>query len=274
MIKKFLLIIIFFLIPSISFGAVLYFNQSKQDGLIRVDLLLNRQGKNINAIEGEFLFDHSIISIKDIIYGNSPVTFWVEKPNEFKDGVIRFSGIIPNGLFNGEEAILSVLFFSNSKGQTDLNLKNVLLFENDGKATSIPVSLKPITLSLSETEQDYYLDDNIPPDDFNILLSTSTAIFDGKYFISFLAQDKGSGISKYEIKEGFWGDFKEGMSPYLLENQSLKKKIYVRAYDKNGNMRISEFDAVYPLLSYKDIILIVIIFIIIYGLWKIKKNIS
>jgi len=58
---------------------------------------------------------------------------------------------------------------------------------------------------------------------------------DGKYFLVFSTQDKGSGVDHYEVREGRFGGFSEVSSPYILKYQSLDKKIFVKAIDKFGN---------------------------------------
>lgn len=71
------------------------------------------------------------------------------------------------------------------------------------------------------------------------------AIFDGKYFLVFATQDKGSGISHYEVCEGGKRKCAIAESPYLLQNQKLNQKIFVKAVDKNGNEYIYDFVRTY-----------------------------
>ena len=67
-------------------------------------------------------------------------------------------------------------------------------------------------------------------------------IFDGKYFLVFATQDKGSGIDHYEVSEDNGASFIPAVSPYLLKNQSLDTKIIVKAFDKKGNEKIAEVE--------------------------------
>ena len=57
------------------------------------------------------------------------------------------------------------------------------------------------------------------------------------HFLIFSTTDKQTGIDCYEIKEGE-KDWKKEKSPYLLEDQTLRSIIKVRAVDKAGNERI------------------------------------
>jgi ATP-dependent Zn protease len=71
-------------------------------------------------------------------------------------------------------------------------------------------------------------------------------LFDNNYFVVFSTVDKGSGIDHFEIKEtytGLDGHFVVGSSPYVLKDQSLNKNIYIKAVDKNGNIRLSKINA-------------------------------
>lgn len=64
------------------------------------------------------------------------------------------------------------------------------------------------------------------------------------YFFLFVAQDKGSGIDYYLIKEsaGFifskFSPWKKVDSPYILQDQNLQSYIYLKAVDRSGNTRL------------------------------------
>jgi hypothetical protein len=131
--------------------------------------------------------------------------------------------------------------------------------------------------------------DATPPEDFKPEISKDPAIFEGKYFLSFATADKTSGVDHYEILEepqkNLLGriftqnqhktehettqNWKVGESPYLLEDQSLKTKILVKAVDKAGNEKISEIIPPEKPFPYW-IIPIIIICLVIIG-WIIKK---
>ena len=115
--------------------------------------------------------------------------------------------------------------------------------------------------------------DTTIPEPFELKTGKAPLVFEGKYFLSFAAQDKMSGIDYYEIKEGK-GDWKIAQSPYLLENQSLAKKIIVRAYDKAGNYQESEIKPPYK-ITWKDVLVIILVLIgagVIW--WNLKSRLS
>jgi len=112
--------------------------------------------------------------------------------------------------------------------------------------------------------------DTIIPEPFELKTSKDPSIFEGKYFLSFATQDKMSGIDYYEIKEGK-RDFKKATSSYLLEDQSLGKKIIVRAYDKAGNYQEAEIRPSYK-ITWKDGLYLILILIGMGAIWWIIRK--
>jgi hypothetical protein len=219
----FLLIVFYFLL----FAATAYASQ--------IDFFMDTQGKSINAIQGEISFPDTL-ELKEIKDGNSIINFWIERPSADS---LKFSGIIPGG-YNGENGFLfSAIFETKTERKDNVSLSNVRAFINDGKGTETEVKifgqvpdLKPQTM-----------EDNIPPESFVLEIASDQNLFEGKYFLVFATQDKKSGISRYEVKEGQGKEFVVAESPYLLRNQDLDQKIFVKAVDKAGNERI---EVLYP----------------------------
>jgi len=119
------------------------------------------------------------------------------------------------------------------------------------------------------------------PEEFKPEIGKASAVFEGKYFLSFVTQDRMSGVAHYEIleadKRGYQrgttrkAEWKVGESPYLLEDQSLRSVIKVKAVDKAGNERIEEIVPPYK-VTWKDVLVIILILIgagVIY--WIIRK---
>jgi len=116
-----------------------------------------------------------------------------------------------------------------------------------------------------------FMIDTTLPEEFKPEIGRDPTIFEGKYFLSFATTDKTSGVDYYEVKEGK-RDFKKVKSPYLLEDQSLKSKIVVKAIDKAGNEKIAQI--IPPKKSFPYwIIPIIFILTVIIG-WIIYKLIS
>ena len=113
------------------------------------------------------------------------------------------------------------------------------------------------------------------PESFEPMVASDPAIFDGKYFLVFVTQDKGSGIDHYEVREGR-EPFVVAESPYLLQDQNLHKKIAVKAVDRSGNERLITLPPQKPLPWYENYIILAILIIMVFitgvilrkGLWK------
>ena len=125
-----------------------------------------------------------------------------------------------------------------------------------------------------------FMIDTTPPEPFEPQIGQDPKVFEGKYFLSFVTQDRMSGVAHYEVAElrrtllGGTEEKKEwkvGESPYLLEDQSLRSVIKVKAVDKAGNERIEEIVPPYK-VTWKDVLVIILILIgagVIY--WIIRK---
>ena len=248
---------------------------------------IDTQDQSINAMEGNVIFPSDLLEIKKIQDGNSIINFWIERTAANQSGVIHFSGIIPGGYQNENGFIFSIVFKAGKigDGSIKINEANALLNDGTGKAADLRIS--PFHFSVLELDKDASSrpppvdieKDAVLPEEFNPEISSSADLFDGKWFLVFATQDKGSGIDYYQVREGVFGNFHTVLSPYLLQNQNLDKVIFVKAVDRSNNERI---ETVYPpnwRPWYKNywifvIIIIGVMFIIIIRkfLWKKYKK--
>ena len=287
---------LFFLsiVPSVGYAAILYLEPSVGDyqpgDTFMVNTRIDPKGECVNTIQANLEFSKDSLEVKDVSNGNSIISFWVKEP-EFSNekGTISFAGGIPGGYCGpllgdpGESNLLGKIIFKvkDSGEQFSATLKflnssQVLL--NDGMGTPAKLSSRGAVFNIKEVRppgevepqkdewQEELEKDKIPPEPFEIKINQEPAAFDGKYFIIFSTTDKQSGIDYYEVKEG-GKDWKEADSPYLLEDQSLKSIIKVKAVDKARNERIAEYAPLKP-LSYWIIAPILI------GAWIIWRTIK
>ena len=114
-----------------------------------------------------------------------------------------------------------------------------------------------------------------PPEIFEPVLARNPNVFDNKWFLVFVSQDKGSGIAYYAIRETRReiniqretdAKWVEAESPYLLEDQELRSFAYVKAVDKAGNERVAMVKPRFPLKWYQNDF---VWFIIIVGMFVI-----
>jgi hypothetical protein len=209
---------------------------------IQVDLFVDSGNVSINTLGGSVVFDPTLLQVEKIINGNSIITFWVESPKENNTtGIIDFSGIIPGGIVNAKGYVFSILFSAKQTGQTPVTVSSPIVLQNDGTGNSLPVSSKEFQMNISGDKdvsvQDYKTTDTISPEKFTIIRTRDNALFDNKWFVVYSTQDKGSGISHYDVCEFLFRKCKTINSPYELENQSNWYRIYVKAYDNNNNVQ-------------------------------------
>ena len=225
-----------------------------------VEVRLDAEGEEINAIEGNINLPLDLLEFVDFSKGESILSLWPKEPI-ISDNSLSFIGGAPGG-FKGEERIGRIILKGKMEGKGEINFKEdskVLL--NDPLGTSAKLSTFGANFTILaeklEIPRDQWLQelekDKIPPEPFEIKIGKLPEVFEGKYFIAFSTIDKQTGISHYEVKEGK-EDWKRGESPYLLEDQSLRNKILVKAVDKAGNERIAKIVPPYK-PTWKEIII-------------------
>lgn len=232
-----------------------------------IDIIIHSE-ESLNAVEGRLIFPQDLLSVKEIRDGNSVINFWVERPRIESAGVILFSGITPGGFSGANNSIFSVVFEAKNTGIAHVVLEVTKALLNDGLGTETTLSARDTTVSIKPGDSNVrkeILTDTELPEDFNPTIESDPNIFGGKYFLVFATQDKASGIDRYEVREGGWGWFTVAESPYLLKHQSLDRKIFVKAIDKNSNERIVVLNAQHQVLWYQrytilfGIILVVVV---------------
>jgi hypothetical protein len=215
--------------------------------VLRVAILLNTEAMTVNAIEAEVTYGTDELVLREIIDGESIVNFWVQAPSITEEGKVLFSGITPGGIAGRDLNLLTLEFEAKKEGVGSVLLERVQVLLHDGLGTPLETTLVPLsfnivgqsTVSAVTTE---YIDIE-PPEPFLPIVTTDTDVFEGKYFLVFDTEDKGSGIDFYEVKEGELGSYNRATSPYAINDQSLTKKIFVKAVDKEGNEYIA---TIYP----------------------------
>jgi hypothetical protein len=277
-----LVIIASFLIVAPAFAAETFFGTKTQEmkagQSFEVGVFINTDKEEINAIEGEIIFPQNLLEIKKINDGNSIINFWIEKPKSTSEGQIAFSGIIPGGYNDSRGLIFSITFLAKKEGSGAIEFNGVKALRNDGKGTEAPLTISNFQFLISNLPAGEPVpqvttpktEDRNPPEEFTPQIAADPAIFEGKWFLVFATQDKGSGIDHYEVCEGK-SKCIAAESPYLLQNQDLDEEIIVKAVDKSGNERVATIPARFARPWYKDyaILAILIIAVLVYLIWKI-----
>jgi len=290
----FLFSVSFALMPILASAAEIFFGVNNKDigidAKFETGIFINAQSESINAIEGQIIFPSDTFEFQGFYSGNSVIPFWVQQPVLTSQGIVSFSGIMPGGFTLNNGYLFSLILKAKQKGDFTISATKEKILLNDGNGSEAKITKAPLHLNISEkvsAETFSPLYDLTPPETFEPQVSEDKNIFGGNYFLAFATQDKGSGIDHYEVLETEqFGSFKSlfsknnqwvvAESPYLLQDQSLKSDIYIKAIDRAGNERIARSKArrFMPLYENYFIWIIIVsigIIFIWYRLWK-RKN--
>jgi hypothetical protein len=164
------------------------------------------------------------------------------------DDTLSFAGVITGGFselrnqFSGFPLVPTVVhlqFVPLEEGTVMISLSDGQLLANDGKGTEVPLIATPTLVLDVVRRADAHLSDTTAPESFTPILAKSDALFNGSYFVTFDTRDAGTGIDHYEIQEGEDGRWVQATSPYVVEDQTLRKKITVAAVDRAGNRTLA-----------------------------------
>lgn len=243
-----------------------------------VSLYINTNNIPINTISGAIRVPADKLRITETRYGNSIITLWVERPNaNAAAGTITFAGGVPGGYNGSAGPLLSFVVRTLSTGFAPISLQDINVLLNDGLGTVLDnLTLGKLNLTISKApppkkdevaaepeEPEIYVppSDTTPPESFMPTIGRHPDIAENRYFVSFFAVDKDSGIARYEVKEKplIFSYFTESFdtpwtitdSPYIATHQHLTREVIIRAYDQAGNFREeSVFKPVHPTLIW------------------------
>lgn len=264
---------LFFSLASQAHAGRIYFTVSNSSVAVgdnvTVTVHLDTQGQEINAVDLGILFP-PFFEAKSISKSGSFLQLWVEEPS-YGVGTAKFIGGTPGGIKTAGGIIGRVTLRARAVGDGSIALApGASVLVNDGEGTqvslqsgSVPISVvakkageektpekTPAKEEIEEKEditpkkekvETVTTKDKTKPARFNIGIGEDARVFNGQYFISFFTTDKQSGVDHYEVKEGK-SAFTRARSPFLLDDQSMRSVIRVRAYDSAGNYR----ETVYP----------------------------
>ncbi|MBI5153079.1 MAG: hypothetical protein HZA36_01320 [Parcubacteria group bacterium] len=242
-------------IPRVQAAPISYDREVQPETEARIDFVLRIENRNINTLGGEIRYDPTMLEFRGVDDARSVVSVWIEK-FKIDNGVIRYAGMIPGGYQNEHVFIGTLLFKTKNDGVTTLFIENTKVFLHDGVGTEVSLPSSSFIIHVSASAQKEVIDTRLrdvwSPDPFSLYLSKNETMFEGKWFIVFLTQDKGSGIDHYEVFEGKsrldmktrnapYHRWKTVESPYVLQDQSRSSYVYIKAIDRVGNETISEF---------------------------------
>ncbi|MFH1820408.1 MAG: hypothetical protein ABH805_00575 [Candidatus Nealsonbacteria bacterium] len=266
MLNKPLLIFLLLFAPFLVQASVLYLEPEQGDyypgDVFMMSIRIDSEDECINTVKTSLSFDSNVLEALDFSEANSILSFWLKRAEiNHNQGVLSLAGGIPGG-FCGQifgdprqsnligRVIFQVLTNTNLEGSeiTGVNLQDSSVLLNDGLGTPARLSLKSAVLTIQPGQPQVFRDewvtvlknDNLPPEDFKIEITRDSSAFNNQYFLVFSATDNQTGVDYFSVKEGE-GDWQLAQSPYLLQDQTLKSQVIVRAVDKAGNSKIIEF---------------------------------
>jgi hypothetical protein len=253
----------------------------KKNEFIIVPIYLDTQFEEINAVEVYINFSDNLV-FRDYLDGKSIITHWIEKPHllDVRRPKIEFSGIVAGGISGRNLNLVDLVFEAKENGKAKIEIdenSKVLLNDGLGTKTKLIALSQGFNILDIKGKPEIKIKDNFPPEPFKIYLAKNKEIFNGKYYITFETKDKQSGIAYYEISEKPINfifltkpdiknlSFKKAESPYVLEDQSLRSYVVVKAVDKAGNERV---EILYPqkVLVFDDVLMFIICSVILVGL--------
>jgi hypothetical protein len=209
---------------------------------VLLSVFANTEGKEINSIDGDIVLPSSA-TVSAITVGGSAFSLWPAKPS-LSGNRISFAGGSISGIEGPKIKLFTISLTAAKAGTLTIASENTAGYLSDGSGTKISgtAGKDSIVVSAAGTEAsnglaELILSDTTPPERFAIELGRDPQSYDGKYFISFQAEDKDSGIQRYEVKEEGFPLVRSG-SPYVLQDQSLRSPVEVYAIDLAGNVRV------------------------------------
>jgi len=179
--------------------------------------------------------------------------------------------------------IFKVMFKPVATGQVEILTKDFSALLNDGLGTKTNLNLKSHLLVIKSEIQaplENISEDREAPEKFSVEIIKNENLFENQWALVFSAQDKGSGINHYEVRETspyLWQRFFQSRwqvtedGPYLLKDQNLNSLIKVKAIDNLGNEKESIIQAQNTIFWYQDQSRWVIMISVILSVFFLRK---
>lgn len=234
---------------------------------IKLDIAVEATSVNLNAVAGQIIIPADFFDTRQIITGESGISFWLEEPAQNNDSAVPFSGIVTNG-FSGKIRLFSLILSPKKTGEAIITTRGITALINDGKGTSDQVKSPEARIVITgpvAKPSEVNLADVTAPEFDTIELANNRSLCQGKSALIFHAVDKETGVSKYDVREQKTyslfglnlkiGSWTRAQSPYCLSDNHNKSDIEVRASDQAGNSVISRIVHSSPIYWYENILL-------------------
>jgi hypothetical protein len=209
-----------------------------------LEVHLETDTDSLNVINGTVSIPDGI-RITDVETGNSLLKLWPTPPTYIPGKKqIVFVGGTPDGLPTHTDGLLfRITAIAERDGAYQFTSSSTRGYVNNGMGTILLLPPNTITVQASGTAQPNNQvsvpatpSPDLTPPVFNYVdVGRDQSLFNNEYYVTFQASDAESGIDYYEVKEGFFGSYVRANRYYVLQDQTLRTPIIIRAVDKAGN---------------------------------------
>jgi Cohesin domain len=118
---------------------------------LTLPIIIDTKGENINAAEVYLNFNPRLLRVEKITKDNTFFKMWIQDEPKFSNdkGEISFAGGLPRPGFTGKGQVgtITVTLLKNEDAELVFTPKTRVLL-NDGKATSLPITMEPIRVKV------------------------------------------------------------------------------------------------------------------------------
>lgn len=272
-------------LPSITFGATLYFvppdNQIYQGDEFAAEVRMDSESEPVNAVEVNINFSAGLLEAISVDKTQSILRLFPQEPS-FSNalGIASIIGGLPSPGFAEKEGLIGkIVFRANKNGEAHLQISDSSrALKDDGSGTGAELIRRDMSVVVLVPPKNYkpvkprITKDITPPDAFRPAIGQDPSSFGGQYFVAFITQDQESGIARYEVQEyanGKWGEWRVAVSPYVLERQEGRVRVFVKAVDSAGNETIATAEIIIPKKNFSLylILLFLVFFVVGYVVW-------
>ncbi len=240
-------------------------------------LRLNTQGDALNAAEGSVVLTK--LDVRSVSTGGSALSLWPIEPR-YSPGShsIEFAGGLPGSIAAGEDVpLFTIVAQAPSAGSYTVSVGHARAFKSDGRGTPVAIaaSTKTITVGAGPGTAVQEPKDTTAPQFVSAEVGQDPSLFDGRTYLTFFATDDKSGVSTYQVKEGWFGRYHDADRYYVLLDQEQGKTLWVRATDADGNTATKKIPTAHPLSTWKVLvggILILLALMVMYRSHKKRRH--
>jgi|CXWL01.1.fsa_nt_gi hypothetical protein len=287
--KTLLILTCFILAPSVTHGAILELGAPPQGVRVGdtflIPVSLNTENEIINAFEISVRLPESL-TLSEVRYSNSAVSFWLEEPKERTLGTISFSGVFPGGYQsisteneNTGNLLTLVVQATKEGGEVASFGTDSKVLANDGNGTQVTLTQKDLVFNILASEGNpskpaVFVDTN-PPEAFTLETVSGEPFGISGDVLVFITVDKDSGLSGYQVARTWlplpqkFLSWKETVSPTRLTKWDAYRFVYIRATDMKGNAVVTHTT---PRLLQKDVLAGIVILLLCIGTLFFLRN--